>query len=165
MPPKLWQAFDHPHNKDIFPDVPTEPPLQQAQLSAIIHSQEQSAVLLSVPSGLHNFRKLWRAVRSFSLLFAWLDNPHVLSFSSQDMPTKLFTSFVALMNSFKDLNTLFVLWSTELHTIFQVKLHQHKIQLESHLLWLFWVQCILQYGGQFVQKDAVRNTVKGLTEI
>jgi len=35
MPPELWQAFDHPHNKDVFLDVMPEALLEQAQLSAI----------------------------------------------------------------------------------------------------------------------------------
>lgn len=77
------------------------------------------------PFELPLLRELQGAMRlPLGLLFSGLDSPSVLSISLQDVCQPFYQIYCPPLDAFKDINILFTLWSSELHTAFKVRLHQ-----------------------------------------
>ena len=116
--------FLHSYSNKGFPNVQSEPPLVSfVPLLSYIGDQELN---LAPPSELRLLGKQQRTRGSpLSLRFCGLDNPGVLSLSSQDMPSPSLHLYCTSLNAFKDINIFFILWSPVLHGVLQARPHQH----------------------------------------
>ena len=120
MPLEHWQAwaisylfrnpvpvFDHLCGKEIFPHNQSEQPLASMYQSHVFYHwslrrREQYLTLCFPYSG--SCREQW----GYLFVFSRLDNPSILSISSQDMPSHPVTSFLALLWMYSSTLTSFL---------------------------------------------------------
>ena len=109
---------DHPHGKDNFPNVQSDP-----SLAAVCHSPPCCQLLGAEPGTSLCFPSSGRCREQWGTSRPPL--PSALSLSSQNMPSALLPALVPPLDVSMDLHVLFVLWSPKLLTIHCARPHQH----------------------------------------
>ncbi|KAK4824801.1 hypothetical protein QYF61_019469 [Mycteria americana] len=129
--------LDNLFSEEIFLNIQSKPPLEQLEA---ISSHPITCYLAKETDPHLSTTSFQRAIRSpLSLLFSRLNNPSSLSCSSQDLCSRPFTSFVALLWTLSLENCLIVSGQClsqylscsegpKLNTVFEVRPHQCRVQ-------------------------------------